>query len=263
MLSAVFRFQLSGLSSHPALRDLLFSFRIAAPCRPLRPPARDLAAVLTYLNSAVFEPLRLASLQSLTKEVLFLLTLATAKRVGEIQALSRLVSFVRDDACVSYVPEFVAKTESLSNPIPRSFLVKSLSDFAAGLHEELLLCPVRALRIYLDRMTSFSPLSRCLFLSPRLPTRVLSKNAVSFFLHGVIHEAAAGSPEVGPVCAHSIRGVSTSAAFHRNWSAASVLESATWRSNSVFVSFYLRDLQHEFDGIRSLGPFVAAGSRIG
>ena len=32
---------------------------------------------------------------------------------------------------------------------------------------------------------------------------------------------------------------------------------------SVFPSFYLRDLQHEFDGILSLGPFVAAGSRIG
>ena len=53
MLSAVFRFQLQGLSSHPVLRDLLRSFRIAAPCRPLHPPAWDLAAVLTYLNSAV------------------------------------------------------------------------------------------------------------------------------------------------------------------------------------------------------------------
>ena len=257
MLSAVFRFQLPGLSSHPVLRDLLRSFRLAAPCRPLRPPAWDLAAVLTYLNSGIFEPLRLASLRSLTK-VLFLLALATAKRIGELQALSRSVSFVRADACFSYVPEFVAKTESLSNPIPRSFLVKSSSDFAAGLHEELLLCPVHALRIYLDRTASFSPLPRRLFLSPRRPSRALSKNAVSFFLHEVIHEA-----EVGPARAHSIRGVSTSAAFHRSWSVASVLESATWRSNSVFVSFYLRDLQHEFDCIRSLGLFVAAGSRIG
>ena len=108
----------------------------SAPCHPLRPPAWDLAAVLTYLNFAVFEPLRLASLRNLKKKVLFLLALATAKRVGELQALSRSVSFVLADACVSYVPKFVAKTESLSNPIPRSFLVKSLSDFAAGLHEE-------------------------------------------------------------------------------------------------------------------------------
>ena len=170
------------------------------------------------------------------------------------------MSFVHADACLSYVPECVAKTESLSNPIPRSFLVKSLSDFAAGLHEELLLCPVRALRIYLNRSALFSPLPRRLFLSPRRPSRALSKNAISFFfLREVIHEAEAGRPEVGPVRAHSVRGVSTSAAFHRNWLVASVLESATWRSNSVFVSFYL----HEIDGIRSLGPFVAAGSWIG
>ena len=182
--------------------------------------------------------------------------------MGELQALSHPVSFVNVDACVSYVPEFVAKTESLSNPIPRSFLVKLLSDFAAGLREELLLCPVRALRIYLDRSASFSPLPRRLFLSPRRPLRALLKNVISFFLREVIHEAAAGRPEVGPVHAHSIRGVSTSAAFHRNWSVTSMLESATWHFNSVFVSFYLRDIQHEFDGIRSLGPFVAAGSRI-
>ena len=56
---------------------------------------------------------------------------------------------------------------------------------------------------------------------------------------------------------------STSVAFHRNWSVSSVLESATWASSSVFSSFYLRDIQHEYDGLLSLGPFVAAGSRIG
>ena len=32
-----------------------------------------------------------------------------------------------------------------------------------------------------------------------------------------------------------VSGVSTSAAFHCNWSVSSVLESATWRNNSVFA----------------------------
>ena len=77
-----------------------------------------------------------------------MLASATAKRVGELQALSHIVSFVGGDACLSYVPEFVAKSESLSCSIPRSFLVKSLSDFAAGLVVDLLLCPVRALRVF-------------------------------------------------------------------------------------------------------------------
>ena len=188
--------------------------------------------------------------------------MATAKRVGELQALSLIVSFVGSDGCLSYVPEFMAKSESLSRSIPRSFLVKSLSDFAAGLDDDLLLCPVRVLRVYLDRTLSLAPSRRRLFVSPSCPTRAMSKNAVSFFLREVIHGAEASRPEVGSVHAHDIRGVSTSVAFHHNWSVSAVLDAATWSSSSDFTSFYLRDLQHEFQDLRSLGPFVAAGLRI-
>ena len=262
MVSAVFRFHLPGLSAYPVLRDLLRSFRVSAPSCPMRPPAWDLSKVLRFLISDAFEPLCDAPLRALSKKVLFLLALATAKQVGEFQALSRIVSFVGDDACLSYVPEFVAKSESLTHSIPRSFLVRSLSDFAAGLDDDLLLCPVHDLRIYLDRTLSLAP-SRCrLFVSLGCPTRAMSKNAISFFLREVIHGAEAVRPEVGTVRAHDIRGVSTSVAFHRNWSASAVLDAATWSSSSVFTSFYLRDLQHEFHGLCSLGPFVAAGSRI-
>ena len=54
-------------------------------------------------------------------------------------SLGRCLLFV--ETPVSLVLEFVAKTEFISNPLPRSFLVASLSDFAAGLDDELLLCP--------------------------------------------------------------------------------------------------------------------------
>ena len=77
--------------------------------------------MLRFLNTASFEPLRTASLRALSQKVLFLLALATAKRVGELQALSRVVSFVGSDACLSYVPEFVAKSESLTRSIPFLF----------------------------------------------------------------------------------------------------------------------------------------------
>ena len=140
--------------------------------------------------------------------------------------------------------------------------MKSLSNFAAGLDEDLLLCPVCVLRIYLNRTLPLTPVRHRLFVSPRRPSRAMSKNAVSFFLREVIHDAGASRPEVGSIRAHEICGVSTSVAFHRNWSVSMVLESATWSSSSVFSSFYLRDIQHEYDGIRSMGPFVAAGLRI-
>ena len=92
VLSAVFRFHLPSLSSDPVIRDLLRSFRLSSAERVLRPPAWDLSKVLTYLVSPAFEPLSQASFRALTLKTLFLLALATAKRVGELQALSLLSS---------------------------------------------------------------------------------------------------------------------------------------------------------------------------
>ena len=201
VLSAVFRFHLPSLSSDPVLRDLLRSFQLSSVERVLRPPAWDLSRVLRYLNSPEFEPLPQASLRALSLKTLFLLALATAKRVSELQALSSIVTIV-------------------------TFLVRSLSDFAAGLDDDLLLCPVRALRIYLQRIRSLSPLRHRFFVSPRCPSCAMSKNAVSF-LREVIHAAGASRPEVGAVRAHEVCSVSTSVAFHRNWSVSSVFESAT------------------------------------
>ena len=154
----------------------------------------------------MLEPLSRAPLRALTQKVLFLLALAMAKRVGELQALSPVVTFVGGDACLSYIPQFVAKSESLTRSIPRSFLVKSLSDFAAGLDDDLLLFPVRALRIYLDRTRPLAPIRHRLFVSPCRPSRAISKNTVSFFLRDVITSAGASRPEVGSLRAHDIRG---------------------------------------------------------
>ena len=52
----------------------------------------------------------------------------------------------------------------------------------------------------------------------------------------------ASSNDVAAPNAHSIRGIATSSAFFRNWSLASVLEASSWRSNTVFTSFYLTDV---------------------
>ena len=207
MISVVFKFHLPALSSRRVLWVLLRSFRVSAPSYPMRSPSWDLSKVLHFLNSGSFEPLRAAPLHALSKTVLFLLALAPARHVGELEALSRIVSFVGGDACLSYVPEFVAKYESLSRSTPRFFLVKSLSDFTACLDVDLLLCPVRALRVYLDRTLSLAPSRRRLFVSPSCPTQAMSKNAVSFFLSEVIHWAAASRPEVGSVRAHDLCGV--------------------------------------------------------
>ena len=50
------------------------------------------------------------------------MSLATARRVGELQAVARDVSFSGSDAFLSYLPEFRAKTESAVNQLPAPFV---------------------------------------------------------------------------------------------------------------------------------------------
>ena len=89
----------------------------------------------------------------------------------------------------------------------------------------------------------------------------VSKNARSFFLLEVILGAGSVREGAGPsVRVHSIRWVYTTVVFMKNWSVSMVLEATSWRSASVFASFSLCDVQYIFEGLRSLGPIVAAGS---
>ena len=208
MLSSVYKFCLPEISTSPILKDLTRSFEISAPRPVHRSPSWDLDRVLEYMSGPPFEPLANASFRNKTRKALFLLAMATAKRVGELQALSFSVSHRGDDLVLHYDPFFLAKTESVSNPLSRSVIVQSLEDFVGDL-PEWVLCPVRAVR-YLRRAArspGFTP-SR-LFVSPSDPKRSISKNAMSFFLHQLITESGAVSSSVPPR-AHDIRGIATS-----------------------------------------------------
>ena len=88
MLSSVFKFCLPEISSSPILKDLVRSFEISAPRSLHHSPPRDLDKVLEYLSGSPFEPLAEASFWNKTRKALFLLAMATAKHIGELQALS-------------------------------------------------------------------------------------------------------------------------------------------------------------------------------
>ena len=64
------------------------SFEVERPRVPHIALSWDLDVVLRHLMSSEYEPLEHLSLRALTKKTLFLVALATAKRVGELQALS-------------------------------------------------------------------------------------------------------------------------------------------------------------------------------
>ena len=212
MLSSVFKFCLPEISSSPILKDLVRCFEISAP-RPLHhSPPWDLDKVLEYLSGPPFEPLAEASFRNKTRKALFLLAMATAKCIGELQALSFSVSHRGDYLVLHYNPFFLAKTESVSKPISRSVIVQSLADFVRDLPERVL-CPVRAISCLrrAARSVEFTPSS--LFVSPSDPQRPTSKNAVSFFLRQLITESGAVSSLV-PQRTHDIQGIATSLNYY-------------------------------------------------
>ena len=73
--------------------------------------------------------------------------------------------------------------------------------------------------------------------SPRRPSRSLSKNTLSFFLHQVILDAGAMDEGASLPWAHSVLAVAALAAFLRNWSVSKVLKAATWKSNTSLLHF--------------------------
>ena len=135
---------LPEISTSPVLHDLLRSVQAEAPTREVRPPSWDLIIGFIFFPILVFCAITDFFITGFAPQDVVFPSLATAKSVREIQALSRRVSFSSSAASLSYVPEFVAKTESALRLFPRSFGVPSLGDFAACMPEDLLLCPVRA-----------------------------------------------------------------------------------------------------------------------
>ena len=222
-----------------------------------------LDVVLRYLRSPVFEPLGEASFRLLSMKTVFLLSLATAKRVSEIQALSSSVGWQRVDAVLSYVPSFRAKTESSSNPLPRHVVVKDLSSLV-GMEPERFLCPVRALRYYLERTKDRRGLGDRLFVSTLDLSKPISKAFISRLIKELILSAHREVDEadlpIFRVRAHDVRGVAASVALLRNVALADILASACWRTSSVFVSRYLKGIAVRYGDQSSLGPLVAAGS---
>ncbi|KAI2665755.1 Altered inheritance of mitochondria protein 21 [Labeo rohita] len=126
-----------------------------------RPPSVstwDLSLVLTALRQAPFEPLHSVELKFLSMKTLLLLALASIKRVGDLHA------FLVEESCLEFGP---ADSQVTLRPwpgyvpkVPTTPFRNQVVSLQALPPEEAdpalaLLCPVRALRLYVDRTQSF------------------------------------------------------------------------------------------------------------
>ena len=171
---------------------LLRSFSRSVDPVELRPPAWDVALVLQSLTGALYDPLQTCDERFLAQKPLFLLALASAKRIGELHSLSYHVSHSRNWAEVSFsfVPGFVAKAQDPSSLAPQceGFTVLALPN-ARNNRNGRLLCPVRAVRRYLNHTAAHRPRCERLFVTAGRSKKEISKTTVSFWLRKTISRA--------------------------------------------------------------------------
>ena len=261
------------ISHDPDLNALIRSFSIERPRTVRETPRWDLSLVLRFLMRHPFEPMNVCSLADLTRNTAFLLTLASAKRNSEVWAFSADVVFGHDkqSATLRFLPGFIAKTQKPDRPDTAlsPVTIPALAPFTGPDLPEKALCPIRALRYYLSRTNISDPgRSKRLFVSIK-PGRQkdIAKATISGWIKGIIRSAysEAKSEDIPHltsqnVQARELRAMATSLAFHQHHSLKQVMEAASWRVDSTFASFYLRDLTPAH--LRELGPLVAGQSVI-
>ena len=191
-LNSVLALKGRDLAASREITTLLRSFARSVNPVELRPPAWDVSLVLQSLTGAPYEPLRTCEERFLAQKTLFLLALASAKRIGELHALSYRVSHTRDwgEVFLCFFTWFVAKTQDPSSLAPRfeGFTVPALTNARKNRNGRLL-CPVRAVKVYLDRTAPHRPRCERLFVTAGRSKKEISKTTVSFWLRKTISRA--------------------------------------------------------------------------
>ena len=267
-LNSVLALKGRDLAASREITTLLRSFARSVNPVELRPPAWDVSLVLQSLTGAPYEPLRTCEERFLAQKTLFLLALASAKRIGELHALSYRVSHTRDwgEVSFAFVTGFVAKTQDPSSLAPRfeGFTVPALPNARKNRNGRLL-CPVRAVKVYLDRTAPHRPRCERLFVTAGRSKKEISKTTVSFWLRKTISRAYELSGTALPVPApraRETRGIAPSILFRKNFAVDQVLKAGTWRRHTTFTRHYLRDIAHKSLDNFHLGPVVAAQSVV-
>ncbi len=215
---------------------------------PKTVPVWDLSIVLRALKSSPFEPLQTAGLKVMTLKTALLLALVSVKRVGDLQALSVSAScleFGPNDCKVVLQPRSGYVPKVLSAPFRAQVISLLALPETDGKQGPNLLCPVRALRVYIKRSESFRQ-SEQLFVcfggrSKGLP---VTKQRLS---HWIVDAIALAYASTGLQCplgvrALSTRGMASSWAWSSGISIGEICAAAGWSSPSTFIRFYNLDI---------------------
>ena len=258
-----------NVSKDENLTRLLDSFHRDRPKGRRGIPSWNLSLVLHQLTKAPFDSLKEASLKHLTFKTVFLLALGSGKRRSEIHAwLHKNIRHQSDWSKVSLYPSpsFLSKNQ-LSKEGPDSVAPVVIPALAPSLDRSLKgdrsLCPVRALRYYLDRTADLRQNKELVFVSFKKGfDKDISPATISSWIKQTVVLCYELSDQealtLHQVKAHDVRAFAASKAFQSGFSLDQILSACHWKSHNTFTQFYLKDVAWADSELFHLGPVVAA-----
>ena len=258
-----------NVSKDENLTRLLDSFHRDRPKGHRGIPSWNLSLVLHQLTKPPFEPLRKASLKHLTFKTFFLLALGSGKRRSEIHAwLNKNIRHQADWSKVSLYPSpsFLAKNH-LAKEGPECVALVVVPALAPtldkSLKEDRSLCPVRALRYYLDKTQDLRQGKELVFVSFKKGfTKDISPATISSWIKQTVilcYELSdQESLTLHQVKAHDVRAFAASKVFQGGISLDQIMSACHWKSHNTFTQFYLKDVAWADSELFHLGPVVAA-----
>ena len=249
------------------LHRLLSSFHRDRPKSSRNLPKWNLSVELT---KAPFEPMKDTDIKHLTLKTAFLLALASGKRRSEIHAwVANKVSNLGLWKKVALFPssDFMAKNQ-LAREGSQSVspvTIRALTTIVdRQFKEDRTLCPVQALRYYLDRTKDLRGSRSLLFISfKKGHTSDIRPATLSSWLKQTIllcyKQADQQALDLVQVKAHDIRAFTASKAFYGGVSVDQIMQACHRKAHNKFTNFYLKDLTwSDNDDNMYLGPVVAA-----
>ena len=252
------------------LHRLLSSFHRDRPKSSRNLPKWNLFVVLNELTKAPFEPIKDTYLKHLTLKTAFLLALASGKRRREIHAwVANKVSNLGQWEKVALFPSshFIAKNQLAregSQSVSPVTIPALTTIVDRQFKEDRTLCPVRALRYYLDRTKDLRGSRSLLFISfKKGHTSDIRPATLSSWLKQTIllcyKPADQQALDLVQVKAHDIRAFAASKAFYGGVSVDQIMQACHWKAHNTFTNFYLKDLTwSDNDNNMYLGPVVVA-----
>ena len=234
-------------------------------------PKWDLSLVLSHLCKAPFEPLLEASLLHLSMKTAFLLTMATARRVNEVHAFAIdkehfRFSNIDGSLIIRTQVGFHAKNQ-LPTRAPDSIKIPKLSNFCARNDSfSQLLCPIRAIKVYLKRTKILRKNRNRLFI-PTREDHDINKSTISKWVKYTIKHAykaiSTSQIKLLKIRAHELRALSASWAYLNFIPLDEIIKAAVWSNSSIIASHYLRDFSSQTSNLHDIGPGVVAQKVVG